>query len=482
MLIRTSGIQIPKNHPKFQEIENSLNRYVETWDGGSQHILFYEDMGDHILIPRFYPVDDPIQDMSCDGADIVIESKVTPNSERQRLVIQEFTHRDNGILQLEPGTGKTVLATCIVSHYKKRAIIIAHKDKLLDDQWLPEFLQHTTLTENDIGRLYSTNYKEVLNKSVILATPHIIAYAVNHEKKEFLEAIKQANIGVMIVDECHVGVGPEQFSKSSLFIPAKRIYGLSATPTRMDGSDDIIHFHLGEVKYFPPEEGELLEPTVYMLYLPFGIYKKGPYFNYGGQFQLSRYYQQMYKSDSYNRVLANWIRNAYKKGRKVLVLGTQIKPLLTLAQKVGADKKDVGIFIPGAQQPKFRKMVEEVTDTKDLSEAFFTKQIVFSTYGACRDGNNRKELDFLVMQTPCSNVEQAVGRILRQLEGKPKPIVVDPIDIQGPEVTIKDDDGNRFKVNWFVRSARNRKKLYDKKGWEIKIYNVKLNDSNCEDD
>lgn len=475
MLNRTSGIILPKTHPKFHEVESKLNRYVETWDGGSQQIIFYEDLGDSILIPRFYPIGEDVRDDSFDGDDIDIQSKVTPNSVRQAEAIKEFTNRPNGILQLEPGTGKTVIATCIVSHYKKRAIIFAHKDKLLD-QWAQEFLTHTTLKPEDIGRLTSANYKECLKKSVILCTPHVVAYAANHDKKEFMDCIRNSGIGVLIVDECHVGVGPEQFSKSSIYVPAKRVYGLSATPSRSDGTDDILSYHLGEIKYFEPESNELLKPLVYMMYMPFGIYKAySKYFHFGGQFQLARYYTQMHKADKYNRALAGWINKAYNNGRIVLVLGKNIQPLLVLAKKCGLPKEDVGIFIPGAAQPKFRKLVEEVTDTFDLAEAFYKKRVVFSTYGACRDGNNRKDLNFLVMTCPTTNPEQAIGRILRKLEGKPQPIVIDAVDTQGPEVT-SNDDGVREKVKWFIRSSRKRLAFYKKKDWQITSYNVQLKD------
>ncbi len=475
MLIRTSGIILPKDHPKFLEIAAKLNRFIETWDGGSQQITFYEDLGDSILIPRYFPIKEEIDDQSDEGEDIDIQSNVTPNSDRQLLAITEFTSRDNGILQLEPGTGKTVIATCIVSHYKKRAIIFAHKDKLLD-QWKSEFLKHTTLKEDDIGRLTSSNFKDCFKKSVILCTPHIIAYAINNNKQEFLKELENSKIGVLIIDECHVGVGPEQFSKSSIFVKAKRTYGLSATPTRSDGTDDILHAHLGEVRYFPPKEGELLKPKVFMMYMPFGIYKRNKYFHFGGQFQLSRYYIQMHKADEYNKKLAEWICNAYRKRRIVLVLGKNIKPLLVLAKKCGIPKEDVGIFIPGSTDKKYKKMVDSVTDTYDLDEAFYNRKVVFSTYGACRDGNNRKDLDFLVMSCPTTNPEQAVGRVLRILDGKPQPIVIDTVDMEGP-IVVSNDNGVKSKVGWFVRSAKKRLQFYKEKNWEVKFYNIKLKNS-----
>ena len=112
-----------------------------------------------------------------------------------------------------------------------------------------------------------------------------------------------------------------------------------------------------------------------------------------------------------------------------------------------------------------------ITDTFDLMESFKTKNVVFSTYGACRDGNNREELDFLMMACPTTNVEQAAGRILRLLENKKAPIVVDLVDTEGPTVNCADGTNG----SWFERSAKKRKLFYEKKGWDVIKYTVKVN-------
>ena len=127
---------------------------------------------------------------------------------------------------------------------------------------------------------------------------------------------------------------------------------------------------------------------------------------------------------------------------------------------------DVGIFIPTAiGDKKYHKQLDRVTDTMDLREAFDTKRVVFSTYTAARDGNNRKALDALVMAVPTGNVEQAAGRVLRTLDGKKQPIVVDLIDTEGPMIRSYLDPS--VKVNWFLKGAQKRKEFYEKMEWEV---------------
>ena len=469
-LVRTSGLILPKNHPEYASIERDLRRSILDFNGNSKSFQFYEDLGDSILIPRFYKVSSEIEDKSCDGKDIQIESFVKPWSDRQKKYIDTYLTRMSGVIQAEPASGKTVMTCAAIGKIKKKTIIFAHKEKLIE-QWINELVTHTSLEKEDIGILSTNKFEKQLDKPVVMSTPHVMAYAVNHEKKEFLKAVRDAGFGMMVVDECHVGVGPEKFSLASLNINSKRIYGLSATPSRADNNDIIFH-HLGELIYFDVGDDERLSPIIHQIHIPFDVYvgKKKNYLMWGGKFQMSRYYQQFVHAEKLNKKVGSWIHDAYDKGRKILVLGNQIKPLLELAKLSDIPKEEVGLFIPGIRdKKKFPKAKTlEITDTLDLDEAFHKKSVVFSTYGAARDGNNRKDLDTLFMYVPTSNVEQAIGRILRKNENKRQPLVIDIVDTQGP--TLPDLHDNSRRIGWFIRSSQKRVCDYERLGWK---YNIK---------
>jgi superfamily II DNA or RNA helicase len=78
-------------------------------------------------------------------------------------------------------------------------------------------------------------------------------------------------------------------------------------------------------------------------------------------------------------------------------------------------------------------------------------QVIFATRQFAEEGLDIPMLDSIFLTTPFSDVEQAVGRILRPIDGKKDPIVVDIIDP---------------KVNLCVKSATYRDRLYKTKGWE----------------
>jgi len=467
MLKRSSGIELPKDHPRFIDVELDLNRLVRGWDDHVTRMKFYEEKKNKILIPRFYPIKELIKDNVDIGEDILIESNITPRNERQKKSIEFLVNNKEGILQLEPGTGKTVVSIATISIIKKKTIIFVHKDKLLE-QWKKEIIDHTSLTEEDISRLSITTYEDDLKKPIILSTVQTVLSGIHSKTKSslFIKALKNSGIGQMFLDECHTTVGPEKFSQVSLLMKCARVHGLSATPCRSDGNDDIIKWHLGEVTYFSPGKEELLSPKIYQIYFPFGIYSKFKgYLSWGGKFHLSRYHKQMIKSEKYIRTVSKTIKRLYDEKRTILVLGTRVNVLLELSRKSHIPNYDIGIFIPGST----KKERLSVSDTDCLDEAFQNKRVVFSTYAAARDGNNRPSLDCLVMSTPTTNVEQATGRICRVLEGKKNPIVVDFIDVEGPSVNIKDGG----KANWFVRNALIRRAKYVEKNWDIKT--IKLN-------
>lgn len=460
-IIRTSGLIVPKTHEDFMAIERDLNRMVYTFNGDHVNMLFYEDLGDSILIPRFYPMQNSITDQREDGVEINITSKIEPRNERQKLAIKFLTNETQGVLQLEPGSGKTVISVDAVCKINRKAIIFAHKTKLLD-QWKEEFLSFTDISEDDIGKLSTSKFSKIFEKKIILCTPHVIAYAVKHNKEEFLKALSEAGIGVAIFDEVHVAVGPEEFSKASLHLNCKRVFGLSATPTRNDGNGDIIKYHIGEVTYFKPTEYELVKPKIFIVYFNFGIYKRyRSYLNWGGKFSVTRYFKQMHKIDSYMHTVAELIKKCYKEGRTTLILGMRKTTLLELARKCDVRKEDIGIFIPTSTS----KERLSVSDTDDLDESFMTKRLVFSTYQGGRDGNNREDFDCLIHSTPSSNVEQSVGRVLRKKEGKKIPYVFDLVDTDGPLINSYNDKNK--KVNWFIRSLEKRLEIFESKHWDI---------------
>jgi superfamily II DNA or RNA helicase len=74
-------------------------------------------------------------------------------------------------------------------------------------------------------------------------------------------------------------------------------------------------------------------------------------------------------------------------------------------------------------------------------------QVIFATSQYASEGLDIPALDTLVLASPMSDVEQAVGRIQRPFDGKKDPIVVD----------VRDDS-----IPMFEAQARKRDRFYER--------------------
>ena len=68
--------------------------------------------------------------------------------------------------------------------------------------------------------------------------------------------------------------------------------------------------------------------------------------------------------------------------------------------------------------------------------------IILSTYQMAKEGLDIQRLDTLVMATPKSDVEQAIGRIQRPNANKCEPLVIDVVD---KNITFTNLRNKRFK-------------------------------------
>ena len=459
MLLRVrSSIEIPESESNtfwVSQILRNLTRSQARFDNPKvmETLIFYERKDGIIKIPRLYPINTPdIQYDYCktDGEFINIKAKFQPRNELQKEGIKYFCTHDDGILKLNPGEGKTIISILAICELKRKSIIFVHKDSLVD-QWKERFLQASDIKEEDIGILETSKYKDIIKKPIVIGTVQTMGNMIKKcpdLEKDFFDA----NFGFAVWDECHTTGGAQLFSKSIYYIPSRKCFGLSATPSRSDHNDDITGMHLGKV-IEPKGRSDTLKPRIVMTYFDHKVAKKFRYFiEYGPpdkngnrpdhpQFDKNRYLTMLNskKETLYVRTMRTIINCLYKKNRNILVLCDRLKLIDSISK--GFPKNDVGYFLPRTG--------------KDRDEHLHRK-IVFSTPGSARDGTDNPNLDCLILATPLSNLDQAIGRVCRTKEGKPQPIVIDIVD-----------NGSKEMLKW----GEYRKRYYEAKvsssGWTL---------------
>jgi len=451
--IKTSCIRIPSHFEGeswCQSILQDLTRTGSSYEDPSVKITtkYYEKRDGHILIPRYYELyryGHDVLDYTPEGDDIHFKFKRQWRNDLQRQGFEMLTQNDHGILKLPPGEGKTVISIGAICHIGKKTIIYVHKDSLVT-QWRDRFIDHSDATIDDIGILTTDKCREILRKPIIISTVQTMNSMIDRIP-DIEHVMLKASFGLAIWDECHTTTGAPQYSRTALYTPSKRVFGLSATPGRADQNHDIIWKHLGLV-YSPEGKTNTMSPKVIMLYFSHGTKYAENYIYWGirdnngntkekyPRFDTARYLAILTskKNNKYIPMLQKISKKVYQSNRVTLLISDRIKILDFVGSVL--PKHDIGYFIPRSKD----------------RDAALLKKFVLSTPGSSRDGTDRDELDCLIMANCISNVEQAAGRVCRYRVNKPEPVIFDCVDTDYKDL---------------IKRADGRKKFYQEKGWII---------------
>ncbi len=467
---RKSCILIPKNlkgKPLYEDVKAFLTHYIKNFVNSTiiKCEFYYED-NKGLRIPRFFPVNNFIKyenekldfylnnnniyneyniiDESHIGENINIENKIELRNDLQKNTVEYMLNNDNGIIQLSPGSGKTVISIYVICKRKKKSLIIVHRNSLVE-QWKERFLQFTNLNEDDICIFNSS--KLDFSHPITISTVQTLLSCLKRQPVEFINEINKSNIGICISDESHTSVGAEAFSKVSLFIPSKVIFGLSATPFRNDGTEDIMKYHLGEI-YHPIGDSQTMDAEVTFILFDYGLLKKSyKYIFWGGSFQLSRYLNLIKNSELFISICKSIISKTIKDDRNVIFISERIK-LIDLLYK-DLNYKDKSKFIKNEKNDKLNS------------------KIVFATPSKIRDGIDIPKKDCLIMTSPIGNIEQLSGRIVRTYPNKKTPIILDMVDIgvkqiyQRMNLRIKYYKDKNWKIKYIFINNKNEKEIID---------------------
>jgi len=441
-IMKRSGLLIPTTHKNenfYIRIKEHLERRTKEYNNSTYTInTFYLESESFLLVPRNFPIhkfisNANIHDHSVLGDSIKISHNIIPRSDAQLKSMEYLLKNDNGILQLDPGVGKTVITIYMIAERKRKSFILVHRDSLAD-QWKERLLTFTDLKSDDISRLRSNSFVEDLKKPIIISTDQTFVSLLKRFRSEFLTALNKSNIGIFVADEVHTSVGAPTFAECSIHIPAKCTYGLSATPYRFDGNGDIIEFHLGPV-FSDDDVTGTMDANVNVILLDFQIDtpKRYRYIRWGGAFQRSRYLNLMKKSIPFMNLIKGLLTK-FKDDRHLICMIERINLI-----------EELHNWIPSTSKSKFCGSAKMDT---------LSSKVTFTTPGKCRDGIDAPWKDCIIMTSPISNIKQLTGRVVRAKDGKKKPVIIDLVDYGCKDIS---------------QTFINRLKFYDEKNWQIQF-------------
>ena len=153
----------------------------------------------------------------------------------------------SGVIVLPCGAGKTIVGIGAAVELKTQALILATSTVAVR-QWINEFLDKTTLSENEIGE-YTGESKTI--RPITVTTYQMITYRRrrSHEFPHF-KLFNERNWGVIIYDEVHLLPAP--VFRITAELQARRRLGLTATLIREDGREGDVFSLIGPKKYDVP--------------------------------------------------------------------------------------------------------------------------------------------------------------------------------------------------------------------------------------
>jgi superfamily II DNA or RNA helicase len=315
---------------------------------------------------------------------------------------------DQGLLVAGCGKGKTIMGTEIARRMRRPTCILVHKE-YLGEQWAEAI--EILVPKASIGYVRQDRCDTGNDHDFVIASTQSITSATRVYSSEFYDSF-----GVMLFDEVH-RYGANVWHQVLQKFPAKYRLGLTATAKRFDGLWPVITSHLGEV--YHELDSDPMTFKVYTLEIKSGISRKAFNFDWmDDKMRRAKIISLIAKHDFRNTVIARNLKKAYDASRNVIIISDrkeQLKTLMMKCQELGASSDDMGLFVGGMKK-------------KDRDRAV-SNPLIFTTYGMSQEGLDIERLDALFLASPRAHIEQTVGRILRQFEGKNMPVVVDPVDV-----------------------------------------------------
>ena len=307
-----------------------------------------------------------------------------------------------GLLDVEPGKGKTVMALNIISQLKRKTLVVVHKSFLMN-QW--EERIHTFLPSAKVGKIQG-DCIDIDGKDIVLGMLQSLSSKVYPEEM-------WDSFGLSVFDECH-HLSAEVFSKVMTKIVTPYTLGLSGTMTRKDGLTKVFKYFIGPVVH--KEKTDLTtEVHVKTLFLQNDALFDGVKTDFKGS---PLYSCLVTKLDHPSRtsLLLEVVQEELRKqpDQQIMILAHTKSLLAHLFEGVQNFEPSVGYYLGGMKEAALKE-----------SE---TKKIILGTYAMASEGLDIKTLTTLFMVTPKSDICQSVGRILRSKEHKP--LVVDFVDEQ----------------------------------------------------
>jgi superfamily II DNA or RNA helicase len=430
----------------------------------------YSENEKRIYIPRYYGFQKYGAPSLCkltSGKDINIDF-IGNLRETQQEPINNFLKaaRDplkmGGIISVPCGFGKTIMSLYIACQLKKKTMFISHKD-FLNQQFI------------DTVKLFAPDAKVgiIKQKKVdVVGKDFIIASLQSLAMRDYDIGIFD-DIGFVIIDEVH-HTGAQVFCKAFQKLNNPIILGLSATLNRKDGMRRVFEYYIGKSVYTLKNK-ELCDVIVqvhkyFEPHIDYSTVKLMWNGKENGAGMINNICTFRPRTEYIIFILKDILSK--EPDRRVLILSerrNQLKDIEQFIVEHNIANNSYGYYVGGMKQ----------TDLALSAE----KQIILATYQLASEGFNVPSLNTIIFASPISDIQQSIGRILREIPEKRKytPLCIDIFDDfsifkRKGASRLKFYNSNKYNVSFYV----DNEKIECAESYATDNYNDAVNDDNDE--
>ncbi len=319
-------------------------------------------------------------------------------------------------------THNTVVSIEFARRLGLRTMILVHKEFFLR-QWRERIEQFAPGARIGIVRQDRCEFED---RDFVIGLVQSIA---RDDGGKYPDLLYQS-FGLLIVDETHRIAAPTWAPLAPKFKAAYRL-GLTATPRRKDGAEDVFIHHLGAVAY--RAKTEAMVPKIRTLRLPARLKPERMRGKrvHPDDLPQSKVMSQLAGDKFRTREISDEILMAVRRGRKVMVVSERLEQLrqiylhlIDAFPKVdGLNRRPTvapytGEWFTGEVTPSGKRKRRPLKED-DLRRAE-SANVILATKQMVEEGLDIPALDVIIFATPMSDVEQAVGRVRRFCEPKPE--------------------------------------------------------------